>query len=455
MLLEKFTYLIHAHSNLCDSVHSQNDRDIWQEAFQYFFNNKAPDLFETYDDFWNTKRIFPPKEQSFLWVEVAKILEEFLCFILDIKGYHHPLFQKKKTAHDLSLLHKIRRDFIQRRVLLGQSLKDFCEESPYKGLIPPQDIPFLNTCVNDQDFDLHFSEYVNHLLSDEKQYEREIHVVKEYIHFALTHPLGQRRHAHSTLFHPPQPITYDDLVKVPKNPSFYRDGFAFDNTVPLKETAYTESHYCLHCHKNEKDSCAKGMLLKNSDQTPIPYAKNPLEVDLVGCPLRQKISEMHLLFSQGYTLSALAMAMMDNPLIPATGHRICNDCMKSCIFQKQDPVDTPGVETHILQEILSYDYGVDLYLLLTRWNPLCRDSLEKNFTPKRILVVGSGPAGFGISYYLLKKGHHVFMIEGARIDSIPLPWPYRGEKLPKWSVLCNVYNTSTERGGDAFGGVMR
>ena len=30
---------------------------------------------------------------------------------------------------------------------------------------------------------------------------------------------------------------------------------------------------------------------------------------------------------------------------PGTGHRICNDCMKACIFQKQDPVNIPQIET--------------------------------------------------------------------------------------------------------------
>ena len=32
---------------------------------------------------------------------------------------------------------------------------------------------------------------------------------------------------------------------------------------------------------------------------------------------------------------ALAVAMIDNPFVASTGHRICNDCMKSCIYQKQ------------------------------------------------------------------------------------------------------------------------
>ncbi len=53
-----------------------------------------------------------------------------------------------------------------------------------------------------------------------------------------------------------------------------------------------------------------------------------------------------------------------------TGHRICNDCMKSCIFQKQDPVDIPQVETRTLKDVLELPWGFEIYSLLTRWNPL-------------------------------------------------------------------------------------
>ena len=46
-------------------------------------------------------------------------------------------------------------------------------------------------------------------------------------------------------------------------------------------------------------------------------------------------------------MGALAMIIIDNPMLPGTGHRICNDCMKACIFQKQEPVNIPQTETGI------------------------------------------------------------------------------------------------------------
>ena len=64
------------------------------------------------------------------------------------------------------------------------------------------------------------------------------------------------------------------------------------------------------------------------------------------------------------------MVMVDNPMCPATGHRICNDCMKACIYQKQDPVNIPQIETRVLTDVLDLPWGVEIYDLFTRWNPL-------------------------------------------------------------------------------------
>src|SRR5690606_16536054 len=100
----------------------------------------------------------------------------------------------------------------------------------------------------------------------------------------------------------------------------------FDCTDPglPQEEALDQAHYCILCHSQGKDSCSKG--LSESQK---------------GCPLGQKISEMNTLAKQGTMVGALAMIMVDNPMVAATGHRICNDCSKACIFQKQDPVDIP------------------------------------------------------------------------------------------------------------------
>ena len=46
--------------------------------------------------------------------------------------------------------------------------------------------------------------------------------------------------------------------------------------------------------------------------------------------------------------------------------------MKACIYQKQEPVNIPQIETGVLTDVLRLPWGVEIYGLLTRWNPLQR-----------------------------------------------------------------------------------
>ena len=141
---------------------------------------------------------------------------------------------------------------------------------------------------------------------------------------------------------------------------------------------------------------------------------------LAGCPLEEKISEFHKLRAEGWALGALAMICVDNPLVAATGHRICNDCMKACIYQKQEPVDIPQSETRMLKDVLALPWGFEIYSLLTRWNPLhLRRPLPRAATGKRVLVVGMGPAGFTLAHHLLNDGHTVVGIDGLKIEPLP------------------------------------
>ena len=140
---------------------------------------------------------------------------------------------------------------------------------------------------------------------------------------------------------------------------------------------------------------------------------------LAGCPLEEKISEMNLVEAGGHTIGALAIVAIDNPMCAATGHRICNDCMKACIYQKQSPVDIPQVETRILKEVLALPWGFEIYGLLTRWNPLdLRRPLPKPATGHKVLVVGLGPAGFTLAHHLINDGHTVVAVDGLKIEPL-------------------------------------
>ena len=123
---------------------------------------------------------------------------------------------------------------------------------------------------------------------------------------------------------------------------------------------------------------------------------------------------------RGDAIGALAIVTVDNPMCPGTGHRICNDCMKACIYQKQEPVNIPQIETGVLTDVLNMPWGVEIYGLLTRWNPLnIQRPYALEYNGKNVLVVGLGPAGYTLSHYLLNEGFGVVAIDGLKIEPLP------------------------------------
>ncbi|HYY52914.1 MAG TPA: FAD-dependent oxidoreductase, partial [Myxococcales bacterium] len=194
-----------------------------------------------------------------------------------------------------------------------------------------------------------------------------------------------------------------------------RDGFRLTDPRMSGREIRSEIDYCIYCHEREKDSCAKGFLEKDSPR----YRKNPLGTPLTGCPLEERISEMHTAAREGDFLSALALVCIDNPMAPGTGHRICNDCMKACVYQKQDPVNIPQIETRVLSDVLRMRWGFEIWSLLTRWNPLRFDRQHpRPYSGVNVLVVGMGPAGYTLAHHLLNEGFGVVGIDGLKIEPI-------------------------------------
>ena len=194
----------------------------------------------------------------------------------------------------------------------------------------------------------------------------------------------------------------------------HRDGFKLTDPRMDSRHVAQQVNYCMFCHDRDKDSCTKGYKEKSGN-----IKKNPLGITLSGCPLDEKISEMQYVRNEGFPLAALAIIIIDNPNLPGTGHRICNDCMKSCIFQNQEPVNIPQIETSILTDIFKLPYGYEIYSLLTRWNPLnIKFPYELPYNGKNVLVVGMGPAGYTLTHHLLTEGFGVVGIDGLKIEKV-------------------------------------
>ncbi|HJT88202.1 MAG TPA: FAD-dependent oxidoreductase, partial [Bryobacteraceae bacterium] len=218
--------------------------------------------------------------------------------------------------------------------------------------------------------------------------------------------------------------------------------------------ALDQANYCIKCHNQGKDSCSTGLKEKTGE-----FKKTVFGVTLAGCPLEEKISEMNTLKLAGNTLGALATVIIDNPMCAGTGHRICNDCMKACIFQKQEPVDIPQVETRVLKDALALPWGFEIYSLLTRWNPLNFERpLPKPESGYKVLVVGLGPAGSTLAHHLLNDGHTVVAVDGLKIE--PLPSDLSGitacgERVPFRPIrdIGELFESLDDRVMAGFGGV--
>jgi NADPH-dependent glutamate synthase beta subunit-like oxidoreductase/NAD(P)H-flavin reductase len=282
--------------------------------------------------------------------------------------------------------------------------------------------------------------------------------------------LAARRADHHDVAHAwaslraPKNLEYNNLVELkrpdPKLPQLFvgpeshrreRDGFSLTDRRGSPRSIEQEVDYCLYCHERDKDSCSKGL----RDNKTKEIKKNPIGVALNGCPLGEKISEMHVMRREGDVLAAMALVCLDNPMCAGTGHRICNDCMKACVFQKQEPVNIPQIETRVLTETLNLPFGVEIYGLLTRFNPL---NVERPYSlpynGKNVLVVGLGPAGYTLSHHLTREGFGVVAVDGLKIE--PLPVELTGDATTAPAPIRDfgfLYREIDERVLLGFGGV--
>ena len=372
--------------------------------------------------------VLDKKSESDLIVELAPHVEDFLGLLFGIETEIRAL----QAQHDaLAPLYSVKRLFVQRR-----AVKDIKEEQAglldgdalRAGLEPALGAgDFADSRAGALAWEQGFAKAVSGWLDDEAAHPAEINAAIEYAAWATLSPAGQQKHRKGLLFKMPHRLDMNHLVPVetierdgvtmmrlPEGDWRARDGFALTDPGTDLAGALDQANYCIWCHNQGKDSCSTG--LKEKDGS---FRKTVFGVTLAGCPLDEKISELNLVKSRGYSLGALAIVAVDNPICAATGHRICNDCMKACIYQRQEPVDIPQIETRTLKDALALPWGFEIYGLLTRWNPLnLRRPLPKPASGYKVLVVGLGPAGFTLAHHLMNDGHFVAAIDGLKIEPL-------------------------------------
>ncbi len=405
------------------------------------------------------------KEQAGLLIALAPHLEDFLARLFGIETQVQALAARH---HELAPLYNCKRLFVQRRAMTkvkpeeaatidGPALE--AQLTEYVG------VPFT---------ELSFACEVAHWMMDESAHVDELQLATRYAAWAVQTEAGRARHCNGVLFKIPAKLDFEHLVPLSvvnidginayrlgeKHALRRREGFALTDAGTDLTGALDQANYCIWCHEQGKDSCSKGLKEKPpADGGLAAFKKNIFGVKLAGCPLEEKISEFHKVKTHGNALAALAVITVDNPMAAATGHRICNDCMKSCIYQKQQPVDIPQAETRTLKDVLELPWGFEIYSLLTRWNPLhLQRPYPKAPSGRRVLIAGMGPAGFTLAHHLINDGHTVVGIDGLKIEPLPPQISgvaASGERVPFAPILdiTELYESLDDRVLAGFGGV--
>lgn len=422
-------------------------------------------------------RQHPPLEhlaESLLLIELAHALDAFLPRLFAIETAAQAL----RDAHlDVTPVLRVKYKFVKRQALLGiePEQRELLDAAGLRAQLlelgaDPANEPAFANCV---------ARWTDQLKSKDSTLKAAarsaLDVCRDYAAWAAGTDKGRLAHQHSVLFNHPQltdpynriehlqtsrigsaaaagvehPIK---IHRIKPAAAHFRDGFALTDQGTDLAGAIDQAKYCLLCHKSGKDSCSHGLLATDSKNTGDAdgadrFKRSALGEALGGCPLEERISEFHQLKLEGAAIGALAMIALDNPMVAATGHRICNDCMKACIYQQQTPVDIPQAETRVLRDVLELPWGFEIYGLLTRWNPLnLKQWLPAQATGKKILIIGAGPAGFTLAHYLLNHGHSVTLIDGLKIE----PGPNAAHPVQDVSVLREPLETRVAGG---FGGV--
>ena len=355
------------------------------------------------------------KDESELVVALGPHLDGFVAALFGIEAETLAL---ARETHALDPIHACKRLFVQR-----QAVKKYPDPAGFDGAALRA---ALEAVIGGALTEAVFAERVT---AWEAAGDAEVlDVAMRYAAWATLTSAGRAAHAGGTLFRVPHRVDPQHLVPVetierdgvtmlrlPEEHWRPREGFALTDAGMNTQQALDQINYCIWCHTQGKDSCRHGL----KDRKTGEFQKSPFGVTLAGCPLDEKISEMHTLRAQGCVLGAFATIAIDNPMMAATGHRICNDCMKACIYQRQEPVDIPQAETGVLKDVLGLPWGVEIYALLTRWNPLdMRRPLPLPDSGRKVLIVGLGPAGFTLAHHLMNDGHTVVAIDGLKIEPL-------------------------------------
>ena len=120
-------------------------------------------------------------------------------------------------------------------------------------------------------------------------------------------------------------------------------------------------------------------------------------------------------------IAALALVCVDNPMCPGTGHRICNDCMKACVFQKQEPVNIPQIETRGAHRGAAPPVGVRESTASSRGGTRSTSSARtpRPYNGQERARRRPRPRGLHAAHHLRARASPCVGVDGLKIEPLP------------------------------------
>ena len=281
-----------------------------------------------------------PPEESELLIAVARPLGKFVARLFRVEKGHQALLDRAAREDVIFRM----KTFIARRAI----------KVPETAL-PPETAAALRTAVRSLcatafteliatgDDELTFATVLAVLLGSEgkpgfepgtpagDELAKRIDLLERWAAVHRFEPSGREAVKGWVSFHVPHNVDHHDLVPlrrpdetlpnvtdgVRRRTGGGATGSRFTDARMSPREVANESDYCMYCHERE------GLVLEGLRQAR-RAEEEPLGVALAGCPLDEKIGEMHVLRKGGDSIAALAMVVVDNPMVPGTVPRhIC------------------------------------------------------------------------------------------------------------------------------------
>src|SRR6185437_10826692 len=203
------------------------------------------------------------KAESDLLVDLAPHVEDFIAELFGITAAMRAL---QARHDDLAPIYTVKRLFVQRRAVKGMTPENAAALDG-EGLARE-----LEGLLGESLSEASYARHVAGWLDAEASHAAALDVAARYAAWATLSPAGRKKHRRGVLFKVPHKLDMTHLVPVetemehgvamlrlPAEHWRPREGFALTDQGMDLTGALDQANYCIWCHNQGKDSCAKGL----------------------------------------------------------------------------------------------------------------------------------------------------------------------------------------------------